>query len=1282
MRISLLQMVSTILLLAAAAASRAQGLADDFSGNEINPQKWLIKQAPGGSWKIGEGALKFESTTTATQWNTWSVSSQTSFPRTNERGQCLRVTFDVKQSAGSMYVAGLAAANGEFDFKQMNYLFHDTGTQICPLAWTSFGSEWKPTLPNAGIKSWVSLRLTLDGAKGALYEMNDGIGWNVLRDERGRQGDASTSYRFAVLVANPQGQPSQTMWLDNVRVEYVDAPPAAKPIEEVPASISVSTALSMALERKEKVDLAGEWDFHTDPDNSGQIQKWYETDQKGVKVQVPLPWQLAAPQFSDYAGAAWYMRTVKLPGSFANKRILLVSHGIATDARVWINGHYAGERRSVSQNPFAIDITAFAKPGENNSIAIRVVDPPGGFIQALVGVRASGLWHPIWIEATGQSHIADAYIKTDLDQSSATARLQIQTTATEGNRLQARITCTAPGGETSESIADLQSRAGQQENLHSISVPLKLAKAVAWSPEEPQLYHAEIKLSAANGEILDQGSVDFAFRKLENRDKHIWLNNKPYYLIGGGLDPGPYGGMLDVNWHQPPPYHPMTDEEIQKNIRAIKSLGINFVRCTLRPAPPRFLYWADRLGLLVWQESPWYEGYLAGADQHVDPVSFGKFERQCAEVMLRDRNHPSLAMYGLFNEGIPIKIDPEKPLRELFDLLKSLNPGCFILDTSGGKQPGVPNFPENHPCTDIEDVHTYPHFYQFTEAHDFFKTNRSYGKPVLITEFGSIPYIHDIDKIRRIWGGKLPPWATAMGSAYATYFNGGYEDRFYRWGLDKVFGGMHAFAQACDSYYYEGLKLHTEYMRLNPEISGNVAWICESWPHPTGVFDYFLDRKNFADDLAKVWTQDLVIPEIEGRRNFWSGETVRVNLHVSHYGDAQPLKAAIHWRLEGTDLAGDLDEAGFAASDVTTAGTIKFQAPEVNKPLASKLIVQLHSGDKVYSENEIRVYFYPAAWRVPAKARFSSEIDSRRFETAPPGTGVLVTTRLNDETTQALAKGETVLLLADSSSAAALRRHGLVLAGREQSIHTATYFIKKDQSIGKESGPKLFDRIPFDNPLTWPFKTVWPKHTLFGIKPEQKDDMLAGAFGMMISFKPRDENGNEVNGEVNATILQCRLGSGRLLIATFNLLDGYLDDPVSTIMLNDLIDYASRGFEPAFVVEINLMLHRNIAGACAALAWIIFQRGGIVFHIRTDAPKFKRHPIRRRAIMKWLAIEWIGLLFIQISRNQFIQRRGIVSLIKLVSSQRRGHACLIEGSAGNQVTDICIHLIVFELKQS
>ena len=159
------------------------------------------------------------------------------------------------------------------------------------------------------------------------------------------------------------------------------------------------------------------------------------------------------------------------------------------------------------------------------------------------------------------------------------------------------------------------------------------------------------------------------------------------------------------------------------------------------------------------------------------------------------------------------------------------------------------------------------------------------SRPVTVGEFGPIPYICNADKIKARWGGKKPWILGEAPNGFAPHMlwaDGKYEERFYGWGLDKIYGDFTQFTEASDWYYFEGLKQQTDLMRMNGDIAGYIAWFADTTFHPVGLIDYFREKKIFCDELARIWSQNTVVVDIPTRRNFWAEESVRADVYVSH----------------------------------------------------------------------------------------------------------------------------------------------------------------------------------------------------------------------------------------------------------------------------------------------------------------------------------------------------------------------------------------------------------------
>lgn len=955
---------------------------------------------------------------------------------------------------------------------------------------------------------------------------------------------------------------------------------------------------AVGLIRPQVISLDGDWHFQEDPKEIGELQGWYRPGSvRGRVGKVPLPWQLAFPELFEYQGTGWYEKSVLVPADFAGKRIALASCGISDHAKIWINGQKAGEHRG-QQPPFLVDITPLVRRGTNNTITIRANDP-GSRLEFYCYIRRSGLWQSIWLEATGKTYIADLFMVPDIDRSRAEARITILSSEhpSKARRLVLKLVVQAPDGKRFSETREIE--LGSNDTGGRVVIPVELKEAQLWELDAPRLYRAQALLMEGE-KVVDEASVEFGMRKIETRGDRFYLNNKPIYLVGGGLDPGSYGGAVDVNWHEPPPYHPQTDAEFRHVIELTKSLGINWVRIPLRPAPPGLLHWADRLGLLIWQGGAW--SGPATATAQIPPRE--ELFKSWGAMVLRDQNHPSAVLWELFNEAADKGIGRKNfnaITGELYDFINSLDETKLVLDSAGGWSITELNYIDNHPPkSDLDDWHYYPEFNVFDDVRELLEI-RSHGRPVTVGEWGPIPYICNADKIKDKWGGKTPWYLSAASKedvSHMLWSDGRYEERFYGWNLDKIYGNFTAFTEASDWYYFEGLKQQTDLMRMNADIAGEVVWFADTTFHPVGLIDYFRDKKVFCDELSKIWTQTAVVADLPTRRNFWTGESVRADVYVSHFGENSSLQGDIRWSLEDSDLRGTIPGFSVPAAEVRLVGRIEFRAPDFSQSKWVRLNVEVERNGKVIAQNYVRLQVFPLSYRTPEVRSIllrgpipwtfealgyevkrlgdqiipsgveSGKVDRIGVDVSTP----MVTTKLDPATLGLLEQGATVLWLIcadllftaahlpeqrlDASVLPFLRQHGLELGKKSLAGHSDSFFIKKNRG--------LFGRIPFNNPIAWAFEKVWPEHVIVGVKPENQADMLAGAYGNMIWSHALDMEGRWLPpNQVNATILQCRYGKGRLIISTFELLEKKcVYDPVGTIMLNDLISYAKGSFEP------------------------------------------------------------------------------------------------------------------------
>jgi hypothetical protein len=956
-------------------------------------------------------------------------------------------------------------------------------------------------------------------------------------------------------------------------------PLRAQPVNEAQDyNVTVTT-----LERPTQVSLNGDWFFRTDPKNVGEAEGWFRPG--GVRdrvVPVPLPWQLAVPELREYLGVAWYARKFRVPPSAHGRRVAVEFLGVDNSAKIWVNGKPAGQHEG-ALTPFALDITPLVKIGDDNTVTVKVTDLEYGtrvWTNEQI-IATSGLWRDVYLEITGSDYVSDIFAVPSIDTCTADVRVSIAGREPLPTGSSVSVTVRSPDDQT---FSVEKPVSGTGESV----LPISLGHCVLWELDHPALYRVHVELKVARKGV-DSASTEFGMRKISTHGKDILLNNHPIYVVGGWLDTSPYGGPDEVNWALPPPYKQLSDEDIKRDIATIKALNVNYIRRILRSINPRFLYWADRMGLLVQQGGPWM------AASGIDSVeAFEKYKQGWRDIITRDHNHPSVVTWELFTENGGLGVGEYSSwaktsdmVAAMYDFAKNLDPTRLVLDDSGGRANCTINYPGNHPKSDIDDVLFFPDasaawIQGVADQREYTPRVKSYGKPVIDSLLDNLTSrVVDADKARRIWGNNAPWWFTAPASVSSDSTNlTGFEDRFYKWGFDKIFGNFSQFTHATDRYEFEGMKFEAEERRKNPDITGYLGFLFDTPPHFIGAVDVFRDRKPFFDELSRISQQDLVMLDAP-KRNVWSGETVRAQIFVSHYSASDLSNATAEWWVEGEPtLKGEVQSISVDVADVRPVGVVSFNVPAVPVARSMRLKVRLLKDASAVSENYLDLLVFPTSDLRPSQAQITAYGLSRTTPllqvlgydtaTALEPHRVVVANRMDEKLSQFVQGGGTAVLFVtqelDWVAFLAppkihpledfLAKHGLLLGGRDFHFGgiTGAHFINK--SFG------MFDRIPFQNPIAWPFYRAIPQSVLIGLTSDQQPDIIAGAYGSFFRNSPADSQGNRHKTEVTGTILQFRYGKGKLVLTTFDLLQSLAEDPVATVMFNDLVRYAAGDFHP------------------------------------------------------------------------------------------------------------------------
>jgi hypothetical protein len=938
----------------------------------------------------------------------------------------------------------------------------------------------------------------------------------------------------------------------------------------------VANSWGAVLERHIVAPLNGDWHFKADPQNVGETEGWYQPGKiRDRTIVVPSSWEVIFGDLRTYNHSAWYERNFLVPANVKGRRIAAVFMGVNWSAKVWVNGRLAGEHEN-GYTPFTVDLSGFVKFGKQNTITVKATnfddDSLLPYDSEMAFVRMGGIWRDAWVEESGRTYVSDIHVIPNIDVSTARVRAWVSSAGVKNRAdLKLKVTITSPDGKAFSTVEPVSAESGEQPNVDSV---ISIQNPILWDVDHPNLY-------TLTGSVLDHGraidiaSTHFGMRKIDTQGVYIRLNNNPIYLRGG-LDFVDYPNRnLYLN-----PYHPWTDEEIKAEILRWKQMGFNFIR-KYGIEDSRYMDWCDRLGMLIMDEAPFYNKLTDETQRRWDQMFRG--------LILRDRNHPSVIIWDLFNEsgGFGGKIEL---LNKYYDLAKSLDPSRLVIDNSGGLMwIQDTNTQGNHPITDIDDMHYYngegPEWYP--RSRDYLQSMMAHGKPLMFTEMLALTFLPDMDKIRQGNGGQVPwwfflPYIPGSNKENKNLSSVGYEEAFHEWKLDRIFGDFSGFVKAHDWRDFSVLKYELEQTRKSPDMGGYVWTQMNQQPGqgPVGILgDFgFGDPWVFAPEMAMVNSPDLVFVDWS-KVNFWTGDTFRADVIFSHFSSKPITDAVLKWSVNDLNLRGEIRGVSAEQVGVQRIGQIAFSVPGLKQSVKAKLEISLEKGNETLSKNYMYFQVVPKEYiktaekqpinvYMPEKRALGDDLlmASARLSFAgyqvhsglDPKVPVAIATAFDDKTDEYLAKGGTVLLF-PSDLHQVKQRLGLTIGENVYYAGQAGWPVFIDKSFG------LFSRIPYENPIAWPFYLVYSRNAIAGLTPDSIPDIIAAGYGpwFLHTQIPSGDSGSKVTeGAVNPCIAQFKYKNGRIVLTTFRVLENFVEDPVATVMLHDLIGYVSTPFQP------------------------------------------------------------------------------------------------------------------------
>lgn len=456
------------------------------------------------------------------------------------------------------------------------------------------------------------------------------------------------------------------------------------------------------MKRDEWKNLNGLWQYQMGDEAEGAPFN----KELNQQILVPFAIESALSGVQKRTDSLWYRHTFEVPANWNNKRVLLHFGAVDWQTTVYVNGTEVGSHKG-GYDSFSFDITDDLQKG-NNELVVEVHDPTddgdqprGKQVKDPHGIwytPVTGIWQTVWLEPVPTKHISDLRLTPDVDNQELDIRVEAEGSGAE--------TVKVMGYAGDKEIGTATGKVGQ---AFSLSVP----NPKLWNPDNPYLYDLKVQLMS-NGQVVDQVDSYFAMRKIEiKKDEQgrakIFLNDEFVFQLGP-LDQGYWPDGL---------YTAPTDEALRYDLEMTKRLGFNMNRKHVKVEPKRWYYWADKLGVLVWQDM------VTGTN--ATPESQKQYVHELKQMVNELYNHPSIVNWVIFNEGwgqfdtAPIAKDIEQ-----------MDTSRIITDASGWQHSGE---------GDIIDIHRYPGPAAMKPTED---------RATVVGEFGGVGYVIN----GHTWGGE------------------------------------------------------------------------------------------------------------------------------------------------------------------------------------------------------------------------------------------------------------------------------------------------------------------------------------------------------------------------------------------------------------------------------------------------------------------------------------------------------------------------------------------------
>ncbi|MGY1694732.1 glycoside hydrolase family 2 protein [Geodermatophilus sp. SYSU D00814] len=483
----------------------------------------------------------------------------------------------------------------------------------------------------------------------------------------------------------------------------------------VPATAQDGSHPRPQLVRDAWTDLCGPWQFTYDDDRRGETERWYRPTDAGDRtvfdreITVPYPPESPASGIGDPAPhpVSWYRRSLRLAdvaGADAVRerghRVVLRFAAVDYAARVWLDGTLLGEHEG-GQTPFSFDVTALLAAGGADAdadaehvLVVRAEDDPRDVTQPrgkqdwldaphdVWYHRTSGIWQPVWLEVVPP--LAAEHLAWTPDLPGARVHLDLTLTDTPLAPVTVAVRLVLGDAVLAQHTVQVTDRRSSMTITTPHLVNGEARQHLTWSPETPRLVDAQVRLLDDAGAVLDEVASYLGLRSSGVGAGAFLLNARPYDLRA----------VLAQNYW--PESHLAAPDAgaLRREVELIKELGFNAVRVHQKVEDPRFLYWCDRLGVLVWGETANAYAFT--------PEAVRRLTTEWLDVVHRDVSHPCIVTWVPMNESWGVHDVATDPAQQAYTI--ALAALTRAVDPS---RPVVSNDGFEHTDSDLLTVHDY-----------------------------------------------------------------------------------------------------------------------------------------------------------------------------------------------------------------------------------------------------------------------------------------------------------------------------------------------------------------------------------------------------------------------------------------------------------------------------------------------------------------------------------------------------------------------------------------------